>query len=168
MTTTDNPIPVGPGDVLHCLGSVLVFGNAWKRGDTFTLSREMVQATVDLNGDTWLDDLSESAQVRRWGEPRIGVGPWPEDLLHPWVPGSRDEAEARELARKRAHRLDDPEAKRQALAEVQRVFGAAPTSQTLNKAANPSARLADDQRARLDAEGVRSSSKYAPHVRVNP
>ena len=165
MTTTD-AIPVGPGDTIHVLaGGILAFGIAWRRGDTFTLTPEMVASTVDLAGHTWLDDLSENAQVRRWGAPRFGLGVFPPEM-HPWLPGTRDWAEARETARRAAHQLLDPRERVAALREVERTYGSPTTSKTLNAAPDPSARLADDQRARLDAEGVRSRSKYAPPVRM--
>lgn len=167
MTTTDHEtIPAKPGDLLHILaGGILVFGNAYRRGDVIELTAEMIASTIDLNGNSWLDDLSESAQIRRWGQPRVGLGVFPPEM-HPWLPGTRDWAEARELARRAAHRLEDPRERVAALREVERTYGSPTTSKTLNAAADPSARLADDQRARLDAEGVRSRSKYAPPVRM--
>ena len=162
------PIPVAPGEILHVLaGGILAFGIAWRRGDTFTLTPEMVASTVDLAGHTWLDDLSEAAQVRRWGAPRFGIGPWPEDL-HSWLPGTRDQAEARETARLAAHRLEDPRERMHALREVERTYGSQSTSKTINSAPDPSARLAQGQRDRLDAGGVRVRSSYAPGRRVNP
>ena len=163
--TTDNPIPAKPGDTIHVLcGGILAFGLALRRGHSLTLTGEQVASTIDLNGNSWLDDVSDAGQLARWGDIRFGFGPFPADLL-PWVPGSRDHTEARERARKAAHRLDDPQARAEALAEVARKFGAAPTSRTTNEAPNPSARIADDQRRRLDAAGVRVSSKYAPTER---
>ena len=166
MTTTDNPIPAKSGDLLHILaGGILVFGNAYRRGDVIELTDEMIASTIDMNGNSWLDDISESAQTRRWGQPRFGIGPWPEDL-HPWLPGTRDLADARELARKAAHQLLDPRERVAALREVERTYGSPTTSKTLNAAPDPSARIAQAQRDRLDAEGVRSRSKYAPPVRM--
>ena len=73
MTTTDNePIKAEAGMVLHVLaGGVLCFGGAFRRGDVIRLSEEDVEGTRDRNGDSWLDDLSETAQLARWGEVRI-------------------------------------------------------------------------------------------------
>jgi hypothetical protein len=131
--TTDQARPVSVGDTLHVLaGGVLVFGNAWKRGDAFTLTPRMVESTLDINGDSWLDDLSEAGQLSRWGSVKFGLGPFPADL-HPWIPGSRDEAEAMELARKAAWRLDDPRERAEALAELDRVFGHPETSTTISR-----------------------------------
>lgn len=164
--TTSDPIPVSVGDVLHVLcGGLLAFGLALKRGDVITVTGEMVQSTIDRNGDSWCSDLSEAGQLARWGDVRFGLGAWPQDLM-PWLPGSPEAFEAREEARKRAHRLEDPHERAEALAEVQRVFGSAPTSRTLNSAADPSARLAQDQRDRLDAGGLRVRSNYSPTERA--
>jgi hypothetical protein len=169
MTTTDNePRPAQVGDTIHVLcGGVLVLGLALRRGHSLVLTEEDIAGTRDRLGDSWCDDLSDAGQLARWGDIRFGFGPFPADLL-PYVPGSRDHTEARERARKSAHRLADPQAKAEALAEVTRRFGDAPTSTTINAAADPSASRADEQRRRLDAEGVRSRSTYVPTERVNP
>ena len=66
MTTDHEPIPAWPGDMLHVLA-----GAAWRKGSEFRLTAEDVEGTRDRNGDSWLDDLSETAQLARWGEVRI-------------------------------------------------------------------------------------------------
>ena len=164
--TDHAPIPAKPGDLIHILaGGLLCFGGAYKRGDVIRLTADDIEGTRDRLGDSWCDDLSDSAQIRRWGEPRFGIGPWPEDLM-PWLPGSPEAFEAREEARARAHRLEDPQARAEAVAEVARRFGPAPTSRTLNRAEDPSVRAERAQRVRLDKGGVRSKSNYSPTERA--
>lgn len=160
--TTDT-IKAGPGDLLHVLVSgTTAFGWVWSRGDSILLNPEQVELTRDRDGRSWLDDLSEDAQIRRWGRPRFGIGPWPAEL-HRWTPGSPEAEVAREDARRLAWSHDDPRVREQALAEVDQIFGPAPTtSRTTNAAPDPSIRRAERQDEARRLAGVRQVTRYSP------
>ncbi len=127
--TDHQPVPAKPRDVLHVLsGGVLAFGIALRRGDTIQLSAAMVASTMNAEGHSWLDDISEAGQVKRWGEVRFGLGPWPEGL-HKWL-APHDAVWLDEFNSAREDALRQPtEAQRHAaLAEVKARFGDAPQS----------------------------------------
>ncbi len=65
---------------LHVLETgITVFGRVWYSGQELTIpiDGEAYKSTFDRNGDSWLTDISPSAQIKRWGKQRFGVGPWP-------------------------------------------------------------------------------------------
>ncbi|RKE60513.1 hypothetical protein [Microbacterium sp. AG238] len=177
-TTASAVASVQPGDVVHSLDeggiaiarSVNIFGQAsviLRRGDELVVDEEMIDASRDRHGNvTWPAlVLDEAAQIEKWGTVRLRAGRAPADL-RPWTHGSALWRDMRERARREAHALPTAEARADALAQVERVYGAAPsTATTLNKAPDPSVRAAEEQRARIAASGVRSSSTYAPRER---
>lgn len=177
-TTASATDTVQPGDIIHGLDegglaiarSVNIFGQAsviLRRGDELVVDQEMIDASRDRDGNvTWPAlVLDEAAQVEKWGTVRLRAGRAPADL-RPWVHGSALWRDMRERARREAHALPSAEARADALAEVERVYGAAPvTSTTLNQAADPSIAAAEAQQRRLAAAGVRQHSSYAPRER---
>lgn len=138
-TASANPL-ARPAEQFHWLVSGIIwhtrepslFGGTSEislRGQTVTLTDEMLSASP------WLALLGdEQAQVERWGQVRIMPGPWP-DGVPTFTPNSPEHVEAREAARRAAWRADTPQQAREALAEVERVFGRGPTtSRTVNAA----------------------------------
>lgn len=165
---------VEAGDTIHCVDpggvllprSVAVFGGEpgmqLFRGDTVTVREEWIEASRDASGaltwPSWVHDPHE--QIRRWGRVRLAPGAFPADVSR-YEPGTANWAAAREEARQAAWREPGAERRAAALAEVAREFGPPPvTSVTLNTAPDPSVRQAEEQRARLDAAGV----KFHMHV----
>jgi hypothetical protein len=151
--------------VLHVLsGGLLLFGEARKRGDVLTVTQRDIDAQRDREGRSWCDDLSEAAQLDRWGSIRLGLGPWPEDLAVWTEVGDPVWVEHRERARREAYSQPTAEARDAAVREVRRIYGEAPsTSRTLNAAtSSPEIRTAEEQRRRLDAAGPRQVTRYAP------
>lgn len=160
---------VEAGDVIHCTdpGGILlprstsVFGGEpgaqLLRGDTVTVRAEWIEASRDAAGRlTWPTIVHDpDEQIRRWGRVRLAPGPFPADASR-WEHGTAEWAAAREQARQAAWAEPNQERRTAALAEVAREFGPPPvTSVTLNTAPDPSIREAEEQRARLDAGGVR-------------
>jgi len=127
--------PLKAGETIHVLaGGLLIFGWAYKRGDEITVTQKQLDGTRDRNDNSWADDISETAQLDRWNEQRIGIGAWPEGLGK-WTYGAPDWQEQREAARKRAWAILHPEERAAALHAVEQEFGKAPvTSVTLNAA----------------------------------
>lgn len=102
----------------------------------------------------------EDAQILRWGSVRLRPGRAPRDLER-WSHGSALWAEAREQARREAHRLPTEEQRAAALLELHRRFGPPPvTSTTLNTAKSPSERAAAEQAERIAA----SAAKGVPNI----
>lgn len=126
MTTTD----LKPGDQFHVLGSITIpYSNnhsaVVQRGQTVTVTAEMLELTTDRNGDSWLDDVDdEAAQVARWGQRLIAPGECPQDVL--WFNSEGDTASigvARALALEEARAHSDPAERRERVAEVNARYG---------------------------------------------
>lgn len=65
--------------VIHILRDGATFaGRVWYLGQTVRFPRggSAYEETRDRNGVSWLDDLSDEAQIRRYGKLLFGVGPW--------------------------------------------------------------------------------------------
>lgn len=176
MTATESTRIVQPGEQVHAIASGLTIPTGTglmgasivlRRGQTLTVSSAFIEASRNRHGDLgWpaiVDDDDE--QVRRWGRVHLRRGPAPDDML-PWEPGTPEHAEAREAARRRAWAVLDPAERREALADVERVYGPpAVTSTTLNRAPDPSIRAAAEQDRRIREGGMRQRSSYAPERR---
>lgn len=98
-------------------------GRVLSRGETFTVSPETYELTKDRLGNSFLD-LTPQEQVQRWGSQRFGIGPAPEDM------GLADDDEyqmykAGVRARERALLISHPVERAEALAEVEKRYGAA-------------------------------------------
>lgn len=116
-----------PGDFIHALDDLTAFSFVWPRGSTVELTAERIASTFNRLGQSWLADLSEEAQLRRWGRVRVGVGPWPEGV-DPLTPGSVEHQLARDAARREAHAQPTQRLRDAAMREVTTRFGAAPTT----------------------------------------
>jgi len=46
-------------------------------GEQIEISEEVYALNKDRMGDSWMDDLTPDAQIRRWGRIRVGAGPTP-------------------------------------------------------------------------------------------
>lgn len=164
MTDTKSTTPKGlasAGDILHVnVAGFTALGRVFRRGEEFTLTEEDIASTIDRNGGSWID--SELARP----DGRVGAGPWPEGAPR-WTLGAPDWQEAREIARQAAWAEQDPAERARKRAEVELEFGAAPsTSRTIAAPlSSPQERAADEQRRRVDAEGVRVKTAYSPSRR---
>jgi hypothetical protein len=137
MTTNTRP---EPGEQIHFRESGFTFAvsegysgtHVSRRGQTITVTAALIEASVDRNGDSWLDLVDdELGQIERWGSVQFGRGPFPEDEPL-YVRGTVEWADARAAANKRAHSLPDGPEKAAAFREVFEVFGPGmPTSRTL-------------------------------------
>ncbi len=126
-----------------------------------------MERSRDLRGNSWLEDLSEEAQLQRWGAVKLGIGPWP-DGLPAWVEvGDPTWVEQYAAARAVAYARPTQAERDEALRELRQRFGAPPTTSRTIAAptSSPEQRAAAEQRARLDAEGPRARSVYAPQRR---
>ena len=138
--TTETDVTVNPyaqpGATFHWLRSGVIwrakpaamFGTASEisaRSQTVVITAAMLEASPWLN--TYLGD--PEAQIEKWGEVRIGVGPFPEGTSR-YIRGDADWAEAREFARRAAWAETDPERQAAARAAVEAEFGPAPTTST--------------------------------------
>lgn len=158
-TTPDGKLRAG--DQIHFLRAASAWGQVYPRGATVTLSAEMIAATVDRTGRSWLDQVDDD-------DPRIARGPWPEGEP-PWTYGSSEWQMARERASRAAWAHPDPATRAQAFAEIEQLYGPAQaTSRTHNRAADPSVRAAAEQDRVLREGGTRLRSSYTPGERVNP
>ncbi|REC97280.1 hypothetical protein DEU35_3045 [Microbacterium sp. AG157] len=122
------------GDYVHALGPINLARNTsiWggtpplslKRGDTFTVTAELLSADVNKHGHpVWsaiVDD--EDAQFAKWGKRLLAPGEFPANL-QPWIPGDADWKQARDAAREAAFRQPTEEAQHAALAEVNKTYG---------------------------------------------
>lgn len=92
-------------------------------GDELEVTQEIVELNTDRNGNCpLLEVIEDGEQVRR--------GPWPEGKLR-LQPGSPEFEAKRESDRQEAHKIEDPEKRRAALADVRATYGSAPTSRTI-------------------------------------
>jgi hypothetical protein len=166
---------VKPGDWVHSVdesgvmlpASVGIFGTAsvnLLRGDEIQVTEEMAAAARDRHGRPgWLALVhDDDAQIAKWGSVRLRPGRAPHTLA-PWTYGSPAWSEARETARREAWGLPTAEARTAALAEVQRVYGAAPTtSTTLNTAQTPTERAAAEQNERIRVAAANGTINTGP------
>ncbi|MBP3978693.1 hypothetical protein [Microbacterium sp. BLY] len=162
-------LPVVPGDQIHALRTGVTFGTGGgflsashvsRRGETYTITQALIDASKDANGSSWLRHLAtEEAQLATWGEVRFGLGPAPVDLLPEH--GTAEWRASREEARQSAWREPDSDRRAAALAAVNEKFGPAPvTSTVLSTAPDPSIAAAEAQRKALDEGGVRLRWDY--------
>lgn len=105
---------VRAGDRIHFLKSTVAWGDVHGRGDSIELSAELIAATIDAKGCSWLDSVDDE-------ESRIGRGPFPESLDR-WLPGSGEQAMAYEAAKREAHALPVAADRARAMAELNRRF----------------------------------------------
>ena len=98
-------------------------------GSELTITPELVQANTDRVGNCPLLDLldDDEAQARRWGKVMVRRGPWPADLSR-IERGSLQWDDAREAARQKAWKIDDPNDRARALAQVKEHYGPQPTT----------------------------------------
>lgn len=155
------------GAVFHCLhsGAPPISTRAFqplqpRRGDSITITAAMLDESRDRLGHSWLEIIAdEAAQLRRWGVAYFAPGAAPADLTS-WEPGSPEHHEAREEARRAAWAIPSTRERIEALREVERVYGAAPTTSrtTATFKEHPTERAAREQAARF-AAGHRAGTR---------
>jgi hypothetical protein len=138
VSTTDST-PAFEPFLIHALGAVTVHVSQSSTAGAVTLAygqellvtEEVVEANRDRLGRVRLLELldDEAAQVAAWRSVRLRRGPWPE--MSRLQPGSFEYEDAFERARQAAHRIDDPDERRAALARVRSEYVTSPTSRTL-------------------------------------
>lgn len=126
MTTTD----LKPGDQFHILAAITIpYSNnhsaVVQRGQTVTVTAEMIDLTTDRTGHTWLSLVDdEPGQIARWGHRLIAPGPAPESVVwwnSPSDTASVGVARSIELEEARAHA--DPAERRERVAAVNAKYG---------------------------------------------
>lgn len=163
-------LPVKPGDQFHVLktgvgihtgGGFLASSHISTAGETITVTAAMIEANYSMSGWNWMSLIGDDdAQIQRWGEVRFGLGQAPVDAPTWNVRGDADWVEQRNAAKAEAWNMPTIQARAEALAAVEQRFGPAATTATYSKYVDPSIKLAEEQRARLDAAGVRHVSHY--------
>ncbi|MCT2084884.1 hypothetical protein M3D75_02005 [Microbacterium enclense] len=122
-----------PGEKFYVIRSLTVEGRVAQRGETITVTEQMIADSADRNGDSWLSDVADDeAQIRRWGAVHLAPGEAPADVL--WWNLEGDDASrdrARDEARWRAAALKDPVARQEALQEVRDTYGSKPSSRSV-------------------------------------
>ena len=133
--TTDNALR--PGDRFTLLGSLTLptggfSAQVFHRGKVVTVTDDLIERTKNRHGVSWLDDISEEAQMARWGKLLIAVGDQSGNVL--WWNAEGDEASrnlARQLARE-AVKADfaekDTPGVIAALREVDKQYGRGPAT----------------------------------------
>lgn len=102
-----------------------------ERGQTLTLTADIIDASTDRAGNSWLDLVDDQpAQIRRWGREMFARGPWPEGMPR-WVAGTPSWEAARDVAYANAWAIANESERNAALAEVEAEFGPLTTSHTL-------------------------------------
>lgn len=170
----DTTVPVvQAGDVIHALATGLSISRTasiWgglpplllTRGDRIVVTEEMVAADRDRHGRPgWTSMVHDpDRQLRRWGKVFLAPGEPPEGI-EPWELGSPEWAEARETARKAAWNEPNPQRRAVALDDVQRVYGAAPTTSTITATIKGDADY-DAQQQRIAASATTGSPNVGP------
>lgn len=131
-----------------------------RRGDTITIAAAMIDESRDREGNSWLSAIAdEQAQLARWGLVYFAPGAAPADL-QPWEHGDAEWAEQREQARREAWAISSTRERIEALREVERVYGAAPTTSrtTATFKEHPTERAAREQAERF-ARGARDRTR---------
>lgn len=130
MTSKNTP---AVGSTIHFRASmsVAIGGNAdgrvFHRGQELVLTADIIDASKDRLGNSWLD-LDASEQVQRYGKQVWGYGPVPDDVdfYNGGDRASRDIARIR--ARDAAMAIDDPVQREAAWKAVHAEFGSPATS----------------------------------------
>lgn len=156
-----------PGAVFHCLhsGAPSISTGAFaplqpRRAQSIEITAAMLDASRDRLGHSWLSIIADdTAQLRRWGVVYFAPGAAPADLTS-WEPGSPEHHEAREEARRAAWAIPSTRERIEALREVERVYGAAPTTSrtTQTYTEHPTERAAREQAQRF-AQGHREGTR---------
>lgn len=124
---------IKPGDVVHFLSDLTYCqqvgqfpaGVVAKRGDEVTITDELLEANTNRLGNLapWLLEAHDpDAQIRRWGQQRVGVGPWPKDLLTT-APATPEHEDARRRAVRAAYGIANESEREAALCEIKEKFG---------------------------------------------
>ncbi|QYF74136.1 hypothetical protein [Cryobacterium sp. PAMC25264] len=129
--TPSKTFPVVPGDQIHFLESGLTFatsdnaatGQVARRGMTITITDDLIRASLDRNGDSWLQRVGDPSETR------FAKGPWPENLSL-FIPGTLEWELAREARRVAAHAIPDQRDRAAALRVLNEEFGPGPSGQT--------------------------------------
>jgi hypothetical protein len=130
MTTSKN-LPVVPGDQIHFLETGLTFatsdnaatGQVARRGQTITVTQSLIEASLDRNGNSWLQRVGDPSETR------FAKGPWPETESI-YVRGTVEWELAREARRVAVHKIPDQGDRAAALRKLNKEFGPGPSKQT--------------------------------------
>lgn len=121
------------GDVIHFRSSISVAlgestdGRVFHRGQELVLTADIINASKDRLGNSWLD-LDASEQVQRYGKQVWGHGPVPDDVDF-YNGGDRASHDiARIRARDAALAISDPVQREAAWKAVRDEFGSPATS----------------------------------------
>lgn len=153
MTTPEGKLR--EGDTIHFTEAVSAWGYVRARGASVVLTAEMIAATINARGTSWLDAVdTEGARIAR--------GAWPAGAPT-WRWGDRDWEEHRDRAKKALAGEHDPEKHARMIAEFRAVYGPPKSAQVSGAPVSiHDAEKAEEQRRRLDATGPRVVNNYAP------
>lgn len=103
------------------------------RGQTYEVTRELLDANLDRRGHSWLDLIDNpEAQIEKWGTVKVAAGECPPEVLW-WNADPATQSLARNLARESVIAFTkDPSLRAEKLAEIDRVYGKVQTSQTIS------------------------------------
>lgn len=106
---------------------------AASRGQTYQITPEMIEATKDRTGFTWLSIIDNpEAQIEKWGRVNVAPGECPEFVTW-WNGDPATHSLARTLARESVvANTKDPVTRAEKLAEIDRIYGKVSTSQTIS------------------------------------
>lgn len=107
VETASGPVSVGkrdavPDAVTVIADSITFNGAVHGRGSVIQLDTRTIAATVDREGKTFLSDLSEASQIKRWNRIMLAEGDCADELRE----ADRMEREAAHKAQERARERD--------------------------------------------------------------
>jgi hypothetical protein len=161
------PLPLAPGDQFHAKLSGVTFatgggfassGHVSQAGETYTVTQQLIDASLDSRGQSWLSIIGDdAAQLERWGAVRFGLGPAAPDAPTWSTVGDPDWHAARDTARAEAWAMPTAEARNAALAAMHAKFGPAPSTATYSVQVDPTIASAAAQQKALNEGGIRFS-----------
>lgn len=119
--TSVTEYPRGVPDCITILAGSLTFnGSVHGRGDRIQLTGKVIASTVDRSGHSFLSDLSDEAQITRWGRVMLAPGDCSEELARI----DRDAASALETVKAKLYEDSGLQSLRDAWAEeAQQIAG---------------------------------------------
>lgn len=169
--TAPQALPVRAGDTIHSLRADISIHSGGgftgasiplKAGQNICITQAIIDASRNAAGWSWMSLIGDDdAQIAKWGHVRFRPGPAPTEAQTWTEHGDSDWREQREAARVAAWGESDPERRAAAFRALHERFGDAPvTSVIISSTPDPSIKRAEEQRARLDAGGLRLVSRY--------
>lgn len=144
---TTNSLPPGVPTKINFVAALSIHvpapgtsgGRVMEYGMELDVTPELYELSKDRINRSWLDDLSDSAQIARWKEIKIRIGSWPEG--EPRVqPGSLEWWTQYDVKRAEAFAIVDEVQQAKMLGLIAQVYGQPTTSRTLRHYVGPNDR----------------------------